>query len=170
MTDCQQPSPTQQLYRQLRRFGIDTFVSVPCSLLGELIETLEQDSEIVYTPVTREEEGLGILAGAYLAGRRPAIVMQNSGYGNVVNAVCSLVVYYRMPIVMVVSHRGSEGERIDAQLPMGEAVEAIMEASGVRAVTVSSTSELDRLDEALAAAYEQQRPVAFLFPFSYWRT
>ncbi len=162
-------SPAGQLYRRVRGHGIDFFVSVPCSLLGEVIEILEGDAEVTYTPVTREEEGIGILAGAWLAGRRPAIVMQNSGYGNIVNAVCSLVNYYSIPIVMLVSHRGSAGERIEAQVPMGDAVEGVMEASGVRCVPVAHPSDLDGVDEGIAWALANEKPVAFLFPFSFWQ-
>ena len=162
-------SPAGRLYERVRNHGVDFFVSVPCSLLGEVIEILEEDGEVTYTPVTREEEGIGILAGAYLTGRRPAIVMQNSGYGNIVNAVCSLVNYYNIPIVMLVSHRGSEGERIDAQVPMGDAVQGVMEASGVRCVSVERLGELDRVDEGIDWAHANGKSVAFLFPFSFWQ-
>jgi sulfopyruvate decarboxylase subunit alpha len=162
-------SPSQALYETVRRHGVDFFVSVPCSLLGGVIKLLEQDREVTYTPVTREEEGIGILTGAYLAGRKPAIVMQNSGYGTIVNAVCSLVGYYNIPIVMLVSHRGSEGERIDAQVPMGKAVQAVMEASDVRCETVPMPRDLGKVDDGISWAHREERPVAFLFPFSYWK-
>ena len=162
-------SPAGQLYERVRNHGVDFFVSVPCSLLGEVIEILETDEDVTYTPVTREEEGIGILAGAYLAGRRPAIVMQNSGYGNIVNAVCSLTNYYNIPIVMLVSHRGSAGERIEAQVPMGDAVQGVMEASGVKCVSVEHPSELDRVDEGIDWAHENEKSIAFLLPFSFWK-
>ena len=162
-------SPAGQLYERVRNHGVDFFVSVPCSLLGEVIEILETDEEVTYTPVTREEEGIGILAGAYLAGRTPAIVMQNSGYGNIVNAVCSLTNYYNIPIVMLVSHRGSAGERIDAQVPMGDAVQGVMEASGVKCISVEGPSDLDSVDEGIVWALANEKSIAFLLPFSYWQ-
>jgi|TARA_A100001037_G_scaffold261650_1_gene250780 sulfopyruvate decarboxylase subunit alpha len=162
-------SPAGQLYERVRNHGVDFFVSVPCSLLGEVIEILETDEDVTYTPVTREEEGIGILAGAYLAGRRPAIVMQNSGYGNIVNAVCSLTNYYNIPIVMLVSHRGSAGERIDAQVPMGDAVQGVMEASGVKCISVESPGDLDSVDEGIDWAITNEKSIAFLFPFSFWQ-
>lgn len=162
-------SPAGRLYERVRKHGIDFFVSVPCSLLGDVIKILETDSDVVYTPVTREEEGMGILAGAYLAGRKPAIVMQNSGYGNIVNAVCSLTNYYNIPIVMLVSHRGSEGERIEAQVPMGDAVQGVMEASGVKCISVQHPSDLDSVDEGIDWALANEKSIAFLFPFSFWQ-
>lgn len=163
-------SPAQQLHACVRDHGVDFFVSVPCSLLGEFMEILEADPAIDYTPVSREEEGIGILAGAYLAGRRPAIVMQNSGYGNIVNAVCSLTNYYRIPIVMLVSHRGSPGERIEAQVPMGNAVGAVMEATGVRYESIAHPGELCRVGDGIDWSRETGNSIAFLFPFSFWET
>ena len=158
-----------QLYAKVREHGLDFFVSVPCTLLGGFIQILEDDPAVTYTPVTREEEGIGILAGAYLAGKRPVIAMQNSGYGNIVNAVCSLVLYYNMPIVMLISHRGSEGERVEAQFPMGDAIAPVMAASGVDCVTVAAPPDLALLDQGIERAYRQQKPVGFLFPFSFWK-
>ena len=55
---------------------------------------LEVDSTLIYTPVAREEEGIGLACGAYFAGRNPAVVMQNSGFGNSTNAILSLLNYY----------------------------------------------------------------------------
>ncbi|MBL8503344.1 MAG: hypothetical protein JNL78_07885, partial [Rhodocyclaceae bacterium] len=95
-------TPTDRLYETLKSTGLDFFVSVPCKLLGELIDRLAADASIVYTPVSREEEGMGLACGAHLAGRRPAVVMQNSGFGNSVNAVLSLLNYYKVPVVFVV--------------------------------------------------------------------
>ena len=161
-------TPTEQLYERLRAEGIDFFVSVPCKLLAELIERLEEDPDITYTPVTREEEGLGILAGAYMAGKRPALVMQNSGFGNSVNAVCSLLNYFKIPVVFLTSHRGSEGEPVETQRVMGDAIKPLMEVVGVDGIEVASTAELDRVGEGIARAFETQRPVGFLFPFSFW--
>ncbi len=161
-------SPTEQLYERLRAEKIDFFVSVPCKLLAELIERLEADPDITYTPVTREEEGLGILAGAYMAGRRPALVMQNSGFGNAINAVCSLLTYFKIPVVFLTSHRGSEGEPVDTQRVMGDATKPLMEVVGVDCIEIACPAELDRVEEGIARAFETQKPVGFLFPFSFW--
>lgn len=161
-------TPTEQLYERLKAERIDFFVSVPCKLLAELITRLEGDPDITYTPVTREEEGLGILAGAYMAGKRPALVMQNSGFGNAVNAVCSLLNYFKIPVVFLTSHRGSAGEPVETQRVMGDAIKPLMEVVGVDCIEVASTKDLDRVDEGIARAFETEKPVGFLFPFSFW--
>lgn len=160
--------PSGQLYAALKAARMDFFVSVPCKLLADLLKLLEKDSDIIYTPVTREEEGIGILAGAYLAERRPVIVLQNSGLGNSINAICSLLNYFRIPVVLVVSHRGTEGESIDAQRPMGEATKDLLNAAKVPFVEIKKPDELPILKAEIDAAYEAERSVAFLFPFSYW--
>ncbi len=161
-------SPSERLYQTLRKQGLDFFVTVPCRLLADIITLIENDSEVIYTPVTREEEGIGVLAGAYLAGKHPAIVMQNSGIGNCINAICSLLNYYSLPIVFIISQRGSKGEKIEAQKPMGEATKALLEAAKVIYYEISTINELPFIGEGVNKAYLKQKSVAFLFPFSFW--
>ncbi len=124
-------TPSESLYINLKEMSLNFFVSVPCKFLDGVITLIQNDSEVIYTPVTREEEGLGILAGAFLAGKRPAILMQNSGIGNCINAICSLLNYYNIPIVLIVSHRGTKGEKIEAQKPMGKVTKSLLEAVDV---------------------------------------
>jgi len=161
-------TPTDQLYQRLRSNGLDFFASVPCKLLDGLLKRLGDDDDIIYTPVSREEDGVGVLAGAYMAGRRPALVMQNSGFGNSVNAVCSLLNYYGVPVIFVISHRGSPGEPVAAQNVMGDAVAGIMAASGVRAVSIGHPDQLQQIDAEITAAFAEGRSLGLLLPFSFW--
>lgn len=161
-------TPTDRLYDILKSAGLDFFVSVPCKLLGDLIDRLAADASIVYTPVSREEEGMGLACGAHLAGRRPAVVMQNSGFGNSVNAVLSLLNYYKVPVVFVVSHRGSPGEPIEAQKMMGGAIKELLRVTDVACVDVPGQAELEQVQPAIEQARREGRSVALLLPFSYW--
>jgi sulfopyruvate decarboxylase alpha subunit len=86
---------------------------------------------------TREEEAFGIAAGLYLGGRRPSVMLQSSGLGNSINALTTLVVPYQIPMLIVVSMRGDEGEWNAAQAPMGQAVRPILDAIRIPHVTVS---------------------------------
>ena len=79
----------------LQAAGFDFFVGVPCSLVGPVISELEQRG--LYLPETREDAALGVAAGAYLGGRLPVVVMQNSGLGVSLNALGSLHLLYRIP-------------------------------------------------------------------------
>jgi sulfopyruvate decarboxylase subunit alpha len=160
--------PTENLYSVLRTTGLDFFVSVPCKLLANLIAKLEEDPSIIYTPVTREEEGVGIACGAYLAGRRPAVVMQNSGFGNSVNAILSLLNYYRIPVVFVVSHRGSAGEPIEAQRMMGGVTADLLKVVGVEYLNIAEPKLLPLVQPAIEEARRESRSLAILLPFSFW--
>jgi sulfopyruvate decarboxylase subunit alpha len=161
-------SAADALYATLRASGLDFFLSVPCKLLAELIDRLQTDTEIIYTPVTREEEGVGMACGAHLAGRWPAIVMQNSGFGNSSNAILSLLNYYRVPVVFVVSHRGSEGEPIEAQRMMGNAIKDLLKVIDVDQVSVTERAMLSSVKPAIEAARAAKRSLAILLPFSFW--
>ena len=161
-------TPTDRLYDQLRANRLDFFASVPCKLLDGLLKRLALDEDISYTPVSREEDGVGLLAGAYMAGRRSALVMQNSGFGNSVNAVCSLLNYYKIPLIFVISHRGSPGEPVAAQRVMGDAVTDIMAAAGVAALSIDHPDRLGEIDGHIASAFAEGRSLGILLPFSFW--
>jgi sulfopyruvate decarboxylase subunit alpha len=139
-------------------------------LLSGVIGLAQEDDGIIYTPVTREEEGIGILAGASLGGRRPAILMQNSGLGNCLNAICSLANYYALPLLLVVSHRGTDGERIEAQRPMGEATTGLVRAANVPFHVISRAGEINTIDRVLVQHWSGACPRALLFPLSYWNS
>jgi len=161
-------NPTDLLYDTVRAAGVDFFTSVPCKLLGDFITRLSADGTVAYTPVSREEEAVGIMAGAFMAGRRPALVMQNSGFGNSINAVLSLLNYYRIPALFLISHRGSEGEFIEAQKLMGNAIGDLLRVAGVACHDIPHPGALEQVSQGIADAWRDQRPAAFLFPFSFW--
>jgi sulfopyruvate decarboxylase subunit alpha len=161
-------SPSRQLLSELRASGLDFFVSVPCKLLANLLTMLEADPSIIYSPVAREEEGVGLACGAYLAGRHPAIVMQNSGFGNSANAILSLLNYYRVPVVFVVSHRGTEGEPIEAQYMMGAAVGCLLKVIDVEILNIIEPGTLRLLRPRIESARRDIRSLAVLLPFSFW--
>ncbi|MBS7251052.1 MAG: hypothetical protein KIH08_10765 [Candidatus Freyarchaeota archaeon] len=91
------------IFRELIRFGVDFVVSVPSSLFKNLLDMLDEAKEILHVPVTREEEGVGIAAGAYLGGKTPALIMQNSGLGNSINALASLNMVFKIPLLILIA-------------------------------------------------------------------
>ena len=84
----------------LGRAGIDLVLSLPCNMLSGILAEIDR-LPIRRIAVCREEEGVGIAAGAALAGRRPLLLMQNSGLGNCVNALASLTCFYVLPLFML---------------------------------------------------------------------
>lgn len=161
-------TPTEGLYSALRKSELDFFLSVPCKLLADLIAKVETDSNVIYTPVSREEEGVGMACGAQLAGRKPALIMQNSGFGNCANAILSLLNYYRIPVVFIVRHRGSSGEPIEAQRMMGTAVTDLLKVLNVDVLNVPNPEMLASVRPAIEQARQERRSLAILLPFSFW--
>jgi len=106
--------------------------SVPDRGLDPLLVALSADGRFVHVPCTREEEAVGLCAGAFFAGSRGVLLMQSSGVGNCVNALLSLVSFYQVPILLLVSVRGGPGEPIKAQLPMGASLRPILESCGLQ--------------------------------------
>ena len=124
--------------------GIDIILSVPCNMLSGIILEIDRRN-IKHIAVCREEEGVGIAAGAALAVRRPMILMQNSGLGNSINAMMSLTHLYKLPLFILMSHRGGPGEKIAAQLPMGKKSVLLLNALDIDFCTLTKISDIEKL-------------------------
>ncbi|WP_407376818.1 sulfopyruvate decarboxylase subunit alpha [Methanobrevibacter sp.] len=160
---------SEAVYNALKDIGIDFIVSVPCVNLSKLLVMLDEDDDITHIPVTREEEGIGICAGAYLGGKKPAILMQNSGLGNSINALKSLMELYEMPMLMIMSHRGTEGENICGQVPMGESTPRILEAMDFKFFKPGNPEgAYEDIKTAWDLSVEEGRPVSILLEIKYW--
>ena len=86
-----------ELAALLDRHGFDFYTGVPCSLVEDLIAALERRPDAPWLPAVREDVAVGMAAGAWLGGRRPVVVMQNSGLGTSLNALASLSLMYGFP-------------------------------------------------------------------------
>jgi sulfopyruvate decarboxylase alpha subunit len=146
--------------------GARDVVYVPDNPTSHVLRVLRgRFPSVRLTTATREEEAFAIAAGLYLGGIRAAVMLQSSGLGNSLNALTSLLVPYRIPVLMLVSMRGEEDEWNPAQMPMGRAVRSILDAVGIAHTT------LDRADGAAKAveqvgrrAFESRLPAACLLP------
>lgn len=162
---------SQAIYEGIKNAGINFIVSVPCVNLQNLFQLIEKDEEIIYIPVTREEEGIGILSGAYLAGKKPCILMQNSGLGNSVNALASLCQLYKIPLIMIMSHRGTKGEPIIGQVPMGLATPKILKSLNITFYKPNNPKiAKDIVSESWKLAEKEQNPIGILLEISYWKS
>ena len=166
---CDIMDSSEAIFNGLKDAGIDFVVSVPCVNLSKLLDMLDEDEEITHIPVTREEEGIGICAGAYLGGKKTAILMQNSGLGNSINALKSLTQLYEMPLLMIMSHRGTEGEGICGQVPMGESTPKILEAMDFKYFKPEKPEEAyENIKEAWDLSLQEGKPVSVLLEIKYW--
>src|SRR5208337_2411923 len=149
-----------QITSELKRQRIDLVSSVPCDRAKGLFFKLPQNFR--HIGLTREEDGVGISAGAYLAGARPAIAIQSSGLGNMLNAILSLTVTFGLPLPILASWRGCEGEKIPAQIPFNSQLPAILSAAGIACTKISSPDALHEIGEAISAAYQNRTPQVIL--------
>ena len=157
---------SQQIISNLKKGGADFFLSVPCKLLANMITILEADNDIYYSAIPREEEGMGICAGAYLGNKLPCIMMQNTGLGNSVNSIVSLLQLYQMPVVFLISYRGTPGEPVGAQGGMAKVTEEILQTLRIPILHCSSENDLDKISTFTAHAKVIENPVAILCDFN----
>ncbi len=157
------------IYRGLKRAGIDFAASVPCINLQQLLTLVEEDPDIIHVPVSREEEGVGLCAGAWMAGRWPAMLMQNSGLGNCINALASLDILYGIPLLMIISHRGGKGEPIVGQVPMGRLTVPLLDAMQIPHFSPAGAEAEDAVTSAWSLAAANRRPAAVLLDLDFWR-
>jgi sulfopyruvate decarboxylase alpha subunit len=111
--------------------NVEVVAYLPDSVLGPLIKRLETES-FDTVRVSREESAIGVLAGAWLGGRRGALVCQTSGLANTFNAMGSFTEPWGIPFVGLVTHRGGLGEHNLAQIPAGYNMPGLLDALGVR--------------------------------------
>lgn len=161
---------SETVYKALKEAGIDFVVSLPCVNLGKVMEMVDCDPEMIHVPVTREEEGFGICAGAFFGGKKTAILMQNSGLGNSVNVLASLYELYEIPILMIMSHRGTEGEFMSAQVPMGKATTGVLDALNIAYIDPKTPQEaLKVIPEACKLSEMGGAPLGILLEIPFWK-
>jgi sulfopyruvate decarboxylase alpha subunit len=147
--------------------GIDVVLSLPCNMLSGIMDEITLRN-IKHVPVCREEEGVGIAAGVVLAGKRPMILMQNSGLGNCINALMSLTTLYEMPLLILMSHRGGEGEQISAQMPMGGIAPSLLDTMKIDHKSISGSEALDSLVADIKKTFEQNKIFAVFLKRELW--
>lgn len=143
MTNSAQADWPSAIHQVFKRERVRQVAYVPDAGHRRLIELCRADDEIHALPLTTEEEGMGVLAGAWLGGERGALLMQSSGVGNCVNAIASLSSACRFPLFMLVTMRGEWGEGNPWQLPMGRAVTPVLETLGVRVTSVARAEDVE---------------------------
>ena len=139
---------------------IQLIAHVADSILAPIIAALEADDAFTVVTLTREEEGVGILCGAYLGGARGALLLQTSGFGNTINAFGSLPLPYQIPFVVLHSQRGFLSEHNVVQIAGGRAVPAVIEALDIQEFVLDTAETVpDVAQHAVHHAFVARRPV-----------
>jgi sulfopyruvate decarboxylase subunit alpha len=151
----------QRIIAGLKEAGINLVASVPDINLLELINLLYQDKEITHVPVGREEEGIGVCAGAHLAGKRTAVLMQNGGLLNSCNGITTTALQFGVPILLLVYYAGDMGD--NAFHMLGLVTEPVLEGLGIKYTVMRDPAQVrQQITGAMTVATSSKRPVALL--------
>ncbi len=145
----------------LKGAGINFIATLPDVNLADLLRELEEDRDLLHVPLCREEEGIGICAGAYLVGKKCAAIMQNGGFFNSNNAIVSTLLQYQIPLLLLIYYAGDIGDRTFSTT--GSMTEPVLQALGIRYYTmrdIGDAAELIKRGQVLTE--DARRPVALL--------
>jgi sulfopyruvate decarboxylase subunit alpha len=146
------------VYKALKKCGIGLVSALPETWLVHLIRMAEDDPQMILVRLAKEEEGVGISAGAHFAG-----VMQNHGFLASINGIVSFAQLYRIPLLMLISYRGHFGERDPWQTQGGGATEPLLRALGIPYSFLDDPAKVEkRIAEAQTWAYSSLHPAALL--------
>jgi sulfopyruvate decarboxylase alpha subunit len=140
----------EDIFATLQRYDVRQVPYVPDAGHSQLIKRVLASSTMRGIPLTTEEEGVALLAGAWAGGQRGALLMQSSGVGNCINML-SLTQIFRFPFLTVVTMRGEWGEFNPWQVPMGSTTQGVFELSGVRVLRAIHPGEVREVMEAAAS-------------------
>ena len=142
--------------------------TVPCKQLAGVISELEQREDVQHMPCNKEDEGMGLCAGAYMGGKRPAIIMQNTAIGVTVNTLVTLQQFYRMPLPMIISYRGELKEPVSCQVEMAVHTKALLNQLQIPTYHFHREKDAQELDDILKYTFMSNKPVAILTDATFW--
>jgi sulfopyruvate decarboxylase subunit beta len=159
-------TPEEEIVELFEQNNIDLIATLPCDRLKNLLPLVGK--RFFEVPLTREEDGVGICAGAFLAGAKPLMLIQSTGIGNFLNALSSLNFTYALPLPIVASWRGVYKESIPAQVYWGTHLKAVLNALDVTTYEVHTVEDLPFLGQAIQESFETSLPVAVLVSPELW--
>ena len=151
------------VYDALKASGVRLVSALPETWLVHLIRMAEEDPEMILMRLAKEEEGVGISAGAHLAGVKSAMLMQNHGLLASINGIVSCAQLYRIPLLMLISYRGEFGERDPWQTEGGGVTEDVLRALRIPFSSLDRADQVaPRIAKAQTLALSANKPVALL--------
>ena len=159
------PSETwdEIVVRVLKANQVGLVAQVPDKVLAPLIKRMQADDYFTVLCPAREEEAVGIVTGAHMGGRRGIVLMQTSGFATLPNALASLVVPYQIPLLMIVSERGTLGEYNIGQAMVCRTMRPVLDSLGIEHHTLARIDEVEFVfDRSIQQAVSTQAPVAFI--------
>ncbi len=156
-------SNSRVIYEALKSCDVRVVSALPETWLVHLIRMAEDDPEMKLVRLAKEEEGVGISAGAHFAGVKSAMLMQNHGFLAAVNGIVSFAQLYKIPLLMLISYRGTFGERDPWQTEGGRATEPVLRALNIPHEKLAKPENAARqIKWAQTLAESSSHPVALL--------
>lgn len=150
------------VHRTLKDAGVKVVGYVPDGGHKRLIELCHADAGLRTVVMTTEEEGIGLVSGAWLGGEKSVLLMQSSGVGNIINCL-GMIAECRFPMVTLVTMRGEYGEFNPWQVPMGQATQSVLESMGTVVQRADTPEGIEAaVNAALRLAYNSYCSVAVL--------
>jgi sulfopyruvate decarboxylase alpha subunit len=149
-------------HNTLRENSVNFASGVPCGVIRHIISNIDTDENILHVPANRESEAVGIVAGASLAGKTPILYMQNSGFFAASNDIASLLIPYKIPVLIIMSYRGCEGEDAPQHLITGKSTLNILRSFELEYEVYSSQNIKELVDNAFIKMHYSQLPYVIL--------
>jgi sulfopyruvate decarboxylase subunit alpha len=162
-------SVSEKIVSDFVKNKIEFVTTVPCKQLAGVIDNIETSDDIYHIPSNKEDEGIGLCAGAFMGGKRSAIIMQNTAIGVTINTLVTLTQYYRMPLPMLISYRGELGEPVACQVEMAVHTKALLAQLNIPTYHFHHENDVAELDAILAYTYMCNKPVAILTDATFWK-
>jgi sulfopyruvate decarboxylase subunit alpha len=154
---------SQIVFDSLKACGVRVMSALPETWLVHLIRLADEDPGVTLVRLAKEEEGVGISMGAHLAGVKSAMLMQNHGFLAAINGIVSGAQLYRIPLLMLISDRGSFGERDPWQTEGGAVTDSVLAALRIPAMRLGDPARVrHQIHQAQALAHSSNKPVAVL--------
>lgn len=152
-----------KIVKVLKEYDVRFINYVPDAMGEKLLRLVREDQEFDILPLAKEDEGVGVVSGQAICGKRGVLLMPASGFGNTVNALASLPIPYRIPLPMIIGHRGALGEFNAAQVMMGQSLPQILDAMRIPRFSLNREDEVEVITAGfLRMVYASENPAALL--------
>ncbi|MGI8913318.1 MAG: thiamine pyrophosphate-binding protein [Chloroflexota bacterium] len=144
---------TAEILRRLKRHGVTHFVWLPDSESAVLYDLVRRDADISLVQVCREGESFAVAAGLFVAGKKPVVVIQSTGFFESGDSVRGLALWLRLPLLLLIGYRGWQPDG-QAQDTAARFLEPVLDAWRIDHRIVQSSDDIDLFEAALAEAEE----------------
>ena len=154
---------SQLVYDAMKSIGVRLVSALPETWLVHLIRMADEDPEMTLVRLAKEEEGVGVSAGAHFAGMKSAMLMQNHGFLQAINGIVGVSLLYKIPLLMLITDRGGFGEKDPWQTEGGKHTRPVLDALKIAHEDLGRPDEVQpKVGKAMALAESSLSPVALL--------